>query len=317
MAKPKPTMTKDRRKQKGGHSDDEALERAFQANRAHAGKQKAYELRESSLHGLGVHARRQLYPGDTVLSERVLLERPYDLLDGNKATPAFAKFFDDIRRLSYQDKTDLLDNMANNKNWYFWFESVEQLNEKLKARLTLTSDTTLQLATTFRQHSFPFCGNFDIHRLFSGDVHMLNHSCTPNAEAVWNPETRRLNVRAVKVIGEKEEVTISYVDPCREIVPRLRHLGFACDCTECHLTGEALYSSDTYRTMFRIALRGLRDFRMKFFGGSEDLMILTPAKARMISNMHERERARAMQHADHVNEIGGESKLRYSGFALA
>ncbi|KAK5124817.1 hypothetical protein LTR85_001530 [Meristemomyces frigidus] len=311
MAKQKHKIQERRQKQT---SDDDALEQAFQANRALA-QTKPYELHESQLHGLGMFSGQRLEPCDVILSERPLLERPYDLLDGNKLTPTFHRYFDEIRRMSFEDKTALIDIMATNKDWYEYIDSVAQLDQALKAPMTLGNYTTLQLATTFRQHSFPFCGTAKIHRLFSGDVHMLNHSCDPNAEAVWNPETRRMVVRAIKAIAAKEEITVAYVDPCQCRLDRRRHLGFNCDCTECHLVGVRLQISESQRTLLALGLGAMRGFRSKCFGKDANAMVFTPEIANRIVNLGSLDIL--FRASVSITQKITEMHLRHSGLAIA
>jgi hypothetical protein len=68
-----------------------------------------------------------------------------------------------------------------------------------------------------------------------------NHSCRPNAAAVW--AGKRLTLRALRAVGVGEEVTVAYVDTTFPRETRRRELRerwfFDCSCPLCSQGGEA------------------------------------------------------------------------------
>jgi SET and MYND domain-containing protein len=66
---------------------------------------------------------------------------------------------------------------------------------------------------------------------------MINHSCDPNAFALF--EGRKLHVRSLKKIAAGEEITISYLDPTLDMSTRKnllkRNWFFECHCTSSHV----------------------------------------------------------------------------------
>lgn len=195
---------------------------------------------DSPLGNLGVFATHRLAPGEIIMSERALLERPFELLNNKgDALPAFHKYFDDIRNLGTSDKKLFVAIMRGSRYSYDnSIDTVERLEEVLAQEMHPNSWSAIQLATTFHQNSWPFVGAQQVHRLLSGGVQLLNHSCNPNAEAIWHPDIARLVVRAMKPIAKGDEILISYIHPFMTKADRLRHLGFDCKCDECSKTGE-------------------------------------------------------------------------------
>ncbi|KAI1136892.1 SET domain-containing protein [Hypoxylon sp. FL0543] len=64
----------------------------------------------------------------------------------------------------------------------------------------------------------------------------INHSCVPNATFVFNPETERVDVYALKEIKSDEEITVAYFDivaPSSERRETLESFGFTCTCAAC------------------------------------------------------------------------------------
>lgn len=280
------------RKDTADQKDDQALEEAFResatARSATVATEHApsYAVGQSPLHNRGLFAAQSLRAGDMILDEKPLLERPYDLLDadGNKAQPAFNRYFDDIRRMTAEDKQAFLRIMVTNEHNYENIGDFHDLNTKLEAIMTPTYPTAIQLATTFRQHGFPFCCTVETHRLYNGDVHRLNHSCEPNAEAAWNPETKRMAVRAIKNVAKAQEITIAYIDLCQPRAQRFSCIGFGCRCSECRPSDPStrLSELDDDRETLAITSQHLYNFESHFFGVGHDVMIVTPSRAKAI-----------------------------------
>ncbi|KAK3672366.1 hypothetical protein LTR78_007673 [Recurvomyces mirabilis] len=64
-------------------------------------------------------------------------------------------------------------------------------------------------------------------------AYYINHSCTPNAFAVWDRDHDRYTVRADTGIPEGEEVTVSYINFYLQQPLRNHQLGFTCECPYC------------------------------------------------------------------------------------
>lgn len=64
----------------------------------------------------------------------------------------------------------------------------------------------------------------------------FSHSCCPNAKLEWDPDTGRMEARALRRMEKGEEVTVSYVDcnvPLEERRKKLQGWGFVCVCARC------------------------------------------------------------------------------------
>lgn len=66
---------------------------------------------------------------------------------------------------------------------------------------------------------------------------MMNHSCDPNVDAVWDGGDATLTLRCRAAVAPGEELTITYIDaetPLEARRQRLRHAyGFTCACARC------------------------------------------------------------------------------------
>ena len=124
-----------------------------------------------------------------------------------------------------------------------------------------------QLQRTFFQHAFPFRTTAPpnpVLRLFENTSY-LNHSCSPNAAAVWNPETRLIEVRAVKEIKAGEEVHIAYAHHIQPENARWQALGFQCNCTMCHMIGQDFHDMDISLSQLDTSLKLLLAFKERHF----------------------------------------------------
>ncbi|KAL1744376.1 hypothetical protein HDZ31DRAFT_38773 [Schizophyllum fasciatum] len=69
------------------------------------------------------------------------------------------------------------------------------------------------------------------------DISRVNHSCEPNAQAIWDVETMTFGLIATKPIKEGEEIFIAYTDPDRPKPERQHALwamySFRCACPKC------------------------------------------------------------------------------------
>ncbi|KAI8923724.1 hypothetical protein BC831DRAFT_469695 [Entophlyctis helioformis] len=78
---------------------------------------------------------------------------------------------------------------------------------------------------------------------------LFNHSCCPNAVAVYDVGDGRcvLVVRSIRDVAVGEEVCISYVDTIAGLADRRRHLqryGFVCECERCLSEAESAAGQD-------------------------------------------------------------------------
>ncbi|OSD05164.1 SET domain-containing protein [Trametes coccinea BRFM310] len=83
----------------------------------------------------------------------------------------------------------------------------------------------------------------------------LNHSCQPNVARSWDECAQRMTFRALRDIGEGEELCMNYVDVLGTRAQRMEELrtafGFECACEACALVGEELLASDRRRAAVR------------------------------------------------------------------
>ncbi|GAB1743591.1 hypothetical protein NU219Hw_g518t1 [Hortaea werneckii] len=232
-----------------------------------AASTRKHKIDNSSLDGVGVFAIKALCPGETIFSEPVLVERPFHLLTKKgKLTPAFSQYFTDIQNLSLEDKWELLrlHYIVRSDNSEI-ITDVDDLKNRLgKPRKRRNDPICLALGEVGRRASFPFVGLETSHRLYGGDVIFLNHSCRPNAAAIWNDESRTLTLRALHHIDIDEEICISYIDPCMERHDRHRYLGFRCRCAECGKKGRRRLLSESRRNTMAVGIYWIRRFLAQY-----------------------------------------------------
>jgi hypothetical protein len=76
----------------------------------------------------------------------------------------------------------------------------------------------------------------------------MNHSCRPNTNNVWDPNTKQMTVIATRDIEEGEEITSTYIEGFARRDDRRRHLwsllGFQCYCELCMLPPKLRNRSD-------------------------------------------------------------------------
>ncbi|KAI0044074.1 SET domain-containing protein [Auriscalpium vulgare] len=84
------------------------------------------------------------------------------------------------------------------------------------------------------------------------DMSRVNHSCSPNAEFLWNMDTLTGDVRALRHIAPGEQITTSYVDVFSPYTSRLdtlwRSYTFRCQCPTCTLQPHQIIDDDLFRT---------------------------------------------------------------------
>lgn len=247
---------------------------------------RVWDIGPSPLHETGLFATSNINVGEVILCELPLLEfnvpRPVFLSDDDPAAnAALEQLRQRIRAMTTEEKKALLDIMWANSRDYMEIPTIEKLDEECEKTITNYSKIAAQLAETFVEHSFPFRGAVDVHRLYR-NVHQLSHLCHPNAEAVWNPETGRLVVRAIAEIFDQDEITVPYVNVYNDRSRRWSDLGFQCRCTFCDTDEEAVVKSNTVRRLVGHALATLNRYRDKYFGSAVEDAQVSMAVARSI-----------------------------------
>jgi len=84
------------------------------------------------------------------------------------------------------------------------------------------------------------------------DISRVNHSCCPNAYALWDLQSFAFELRACVPIQPGDEITIAYVTAAAPRAVRHQELAayrFTCRCRACVLSGPALQQSDALRRL--------------------------------------------------------------------
>ncbi|KMS94279.1 hypothetical protein BVRB_023010, partial [Beta vulgaris subsp. vulgaris] len=158
-------------------------------------------------------------------------------------TPSLLVLFNTI----LQQPSDPLSNMVSNwelipeKRKAEFMQMAVLLNEMLNAVQDFHHAHSLKsLAQLFARHHV---NSFTITDgemqpigigIYPYPMHLLNHSCRPNAVVVFEQSNSRAIVKASRVINPNEEITIAYCDVIREMAQRhpelLEQYGFECSC---------------------------------------------------------------------------------------
>ena len=104
------------------------------------------------------------------------------------------------------------------------------------------------------------CTNIWAYSLFP-TVARINHSCTPNAHAHYNPASGQEIVCAIRDIPAGREIEISYFDltmACEDRQNRARSWGFVCTCPAC--SDSSALVGDAYELMLGTVHRSLASF---------------------------------------------------------
>ncbi|KAK3112754.1 hypothetical protein LTR53_010635 [Teratosphaeriaceae sp. CCFEE 6253] len=178
----------------------------------------------STIDSQGIGATRDIEACELIMSMPVSLEIPGPSLRDAATFQAF------LRTTTDDQKEHLLYYLTRSPPEYWppitrvphFVLAIEVEHERLYA----------YLKPRIPRFAHPFVANAPVYRLCR-KMWLLNHSCSPNAHASWNPLTRRLNVRAVKAIAHGDEITVPYVDVIRPFAARARGLDFKCRCVIC------------------------------------------------------------------------------------
>ncbi|KAI0467805.1 hypothetical protein F4859DRAFT_517673 [Xylaria cf. heliscus] len=93
----------------------------------------------------------------------------------------------------------------------------------------------------------------------------FHHSCTPNVNRTYCPESRKMYFHAVRDIHESEEVCIAYRNCALPSADRAKVLPFVCGCALCN-TPEIRKQSDQRRRRIAIAFGYLEAFYYSITG---------------------------------------------------
>ena len=100
----------------------------------------------------------------------------------------------------------------------------------------------------FMTNAHPCHDHSPLHRGIFPTVARFNHACYPSAVYRWNAALQQLTVHATRRILAGTEICVSYSFDGLRREERQRHLrdifGFACRCSKCTLSGDALRESD-------------------------------------------------------------------------
>ena len=163
---------------------------------------------------LGIAASRSIASG-----EALLIEKPLIRLTPNIGRP-IPKWYGDPQRARMA--LGNLSRAGPKKTVATWFE------EELDPVISTNSFTLEDKAGS--------CHSFVFH-----NISRFNHSCDPSAVLIWDPDTEKATVRAIRDIKPGCEITLNY-GAVGSRAQRAAHLkmcfGFNCTCSRC--TSEAI-----------------------------------------------------------------------------
>lgn len=228
---------------------------------------RAYEIRASTLHGLGVFAQRAFKPGEEILRERAAME-VQKRIKGENADPrdiysAFESCYkqvqDEILQLTDCSDTEYMDHIRTVLSSY---EEPERTH-------------AIAVTSKFENNAI---GNQDASWLCLGATR-LNHSCLPNAcvsEYILREDNRIVSIRAIKEIAEGDEILVSYCDLACSVAERQQFLtvwNINCACAACELATDEAKAKDKQRE--KLGVIGNRLDRRETLEGLEEALHLT------------------------------------------
>lgn len=186
----------------------------------------------SGSHGTGLFATQQIRQGTLILEEEPLAELQ---IPGDRDRLSRDEALEYSRRLKNRDAEELHDIALRVTDTYSYM-SANGFRRLIKDP---NSESVMTLLNAVLERAYPHGSKRQDGWVFLCEtVLKINHSCRPNAEAVWDEAKQRLSVRATKIIEREEEITISYIDQNCARQERWNKLGFDCKCEECSLMGE-------------------------------------------------------------------------------
>lgn len=182
----------------------------------------------SKIHGTGVFATHDLPPNNLIWKEKPI-GSSIEVVDEleRRTTHEAANFF----RMDFDDKWEDIFEMFLKFSDMFTgmpFRSFKEhiMNENL--------DTPMILFKGIMRSMLPYKGEAMTKRGRLYEIgRTLNHSCQPNAEALFSDTSKSLMVKTLRQINAGDEITIAYVDTRTREIKRSERLGFTCRCSKC------------------------------------------------------------------------------------
>lgn len=188
-------------------------------------EESSFEVVDMSGKGQGMVAKRKLYPGEVIMTEKPLIVVPDKIFEDHEKTDAFIER--KINQMSCEDRETFL-NLSDCRN-----------------------------------HEDPqYCGRFYTNAMnYGGDaalfpkMAMANHSCRPNAEFIDRTDIGLQLLVVIYVIEAGDEICINYMsmddEGCDSKEVRQEYLrryyGFMCCCQACTLQDKKLKEDDLVR----------------------------------------------------------------------
>jgi len=188
-------------------------------------EESSFEVVQMSGKGQGMVAKRKLYPGEIIMTEKPLIVIPDEIFEDHDKTDAFIER--KINKMSCEDR-----------------------------------ETFLGLSDCRNLEDPQYCGRFYTNSMnYGGDaalfpkMAMANHSCQPNAEFIDRTDIGIQLLVVIYVIEAGDEICINYMpmedEGCdnREVRQEYlrRYYGFQCCCKACTLQDEELKQDDLVR----------------------------------------------------------------------
>jgi len=184
-------------------------------------------IKEMPGKGIGMVARRKLYPGDLILSEKPALMMPQKVFDSSR------------------DETEE------------WLDrAINRLNCEHRELFMALTDCTNPLDPNYLGRFYTNCMVYDTdYTVVCPVMARANHSCRPNAEFVDRADLGVNELRTMYVIEAGQEICINYLPMAEEACDvrdvRREYLrkfyGFHCVCRACTLEDKELAEEENLR----------------------------------------------------------------------
>ena len=249
--------------------------------------------------GMGLVAKRRIYPGELVMSTTPLVYQDH-MLEDNLT-------FED--RLLLQNKAveklppvslDIFNNLAHHRGGDF----VDDVFATNAFKASFYNDT----------------GHEDYNgRGIFPEAAWMNHDCRPNTHYHFDHELMRQHVHATRIIEAGEELTDSYIEVLQSREDRRDTLewswGFKCTCRQCTLARPLRIASDS-------RIRAIHKLRQEL-NSVDETSRADPEMAELLQSLYEQERVEAAycdgysHAAREYNGVGHPHKaLKYAHLAL-
>ncbi|TKA72354.1 hypothetical protein B0A55_06759, partial [Friedmanniomyces simplex] len=185
----------------------------------------------SPTHGQGLCAARDIEECELIMSEIAGYDIPGDVYHDQHS------LLDELHFYSQELKVAMM-KMTKSPTWGYGrpLDNEQDFDRALQEDLGKVLRHTQKILESL---CFPFVKGHAFYRLCPR-VWRINHSCEPNAEASWNPETKCFSIRALAPIWKSQEITVSYVSMYQDNHARWKALGFKCNCKVCRSRGSDL-----------------------------------------------------------------------------